>query len=248
MRNDIRRAIDEHTEDPHPALRSAIRAQLEAGRTARPGFYRLAPLAVAAAVLLLVTGSGYYLLSRNSPGQPVPAGGNPSSTASPTATPEPSPSASATPVYTQTTGTFACTAILGGDPNSSANVTDVRVGTATGYDRFVIQFDGPVPQFKVTPQASSSFMGDASGRNLQLQGSKGLRVVVHNASAQNLSGAQTYSGPNDFQPGFPALKEARNVGDFERTYTWGLGVEGSGCFKFLTLSGPDRLVIDVQAP
>jgi len=126
-------------------------------------------------------------------------------------------------------------------------VTDVRVGTGAGYDRFVIQLDGPVPQYTITPQDTSSFMEDASGRVFQLGGTKGLRVVVHNASALSVSGTQTYSGSNDFKPGYPALKEARNMGDFERTYTWGLGVDGSGCFHAFTLTGPDRLVIDVQS-
>ena len=247
MRDDVRRAFDEHTDDPHPALRSAIRAQLEAGRTPRPGFYRLAPLAAAAAVFLLVMGSGYYLLSHNSPGKPVPVAGNPSPSSSPSQAPVPSPSPSETPIYTQTTETFTCTTVSGGDAGSTPNVTDVRVGTADGYDRFVIEFDGPVPQYTITPQDSSSFMGDASGQTLQLGGSRGLKVVVHNSSARSLSGTQTYSGSNDFKPGYQALKEARNVGDFERTYSWGLGVDGSGCFHAFTLTGADRLVIDIKS-
>jgi len=248
MRDDVRRAFDEHKDDPHPALRSAIRAQVEAGRPTRPGFYRLAPFAGAAAVLLLVMGSGYYLLSHRSPGGPVVTGAVP--TASPTLSPSPQPSPSPpapSPSPTAAAEDFTCSALSGGGASSSANVTDVRVGTSGGYDRFVIQFDGPVPQFSVTPQDSSTFMRDASGQTIQLQGSKGLKVVVHNASAQSLSGAQTYSGSNDFKPGYPALKEARNVGDFERTYSWGLGLDGSGCFHAFTLTGADRLVIDVQS-
>jgi hypothetical protein len=221
---------------------------VEAGRTSRSGFYRLAPVAAAAAVLLLAVGSGYYVLTHGSPGQPVPAGGNPPPSPSPSATLQPSPVASETPVYTQTPVTYICTTMSGGAASSSANVTDVRVGTASGYDRFVIQFDGPVPQYTITPQGSSSFMEDASGRNFQLQGTAGLRVVVHNTSAHSVGGAATYSGANEFKPGYAVLKEARNMGDFERTYTWGLGLGAPNCYRAFTLSGPDRLVIDIQAP
>ena len=246
MRNDVRRAFDEHTEDPHPALRSAIRAQLEAGRTVRPGFYRLAPFAAAAAVLLLVMGSGYYVLTHGSPGQPAPAGGNPSPSAS--ASPTSEPSAAPSPTSTLPAAAYTCTTLTGGDANSGTNVTDVRVGTSSGYDRFVIQFNGPVPQYTITPQGSSSFMEDGSGRVIQLKGSSGLKVVVRNTSGASYSGPQTYFGPNDFRPGFPVLKEARNVGDYERVYTWGLGLGAANCFRAYLLAGPDRLVIDVQSP
>ena len=257
MRNDIHREFDEHTDDPHPALRSAIRAQLESGRNVRPGFYRFAPFAAAAAVVLLVMGTGYYALTHGSPGKPVPGGGNPSPSASTSATSEPSPTPSLAPSPTPTATvpavSYSCSAQSGGDVNSVApastpQVTSVRVGTASGYDRFVIQFDGTVPQYTVTPQGSSSFMEDASGRTFQLQGSAGLGIVVHNSSAYSLAGAPTYSGPNDFKPGYPVLKEARNMGDFERVYKWGLGLGAPNCFRAYTLTGPDRLVVDIQSP
>jgi hypothetical protein len=253
MRNDIHREFDEHTDDPHPALRSAIRAQLEAGRSVGPGFYRFAPFAAAAAVVLLVMGTGYYALTHGSPVQPVPGASNPSPSASPSATTEPTPAPSPTPTSTLPAVTYTCTTQTGGDANSLApaqmpNVVDVRVGSASGYDRFVIQFDGTVPQYTVTPQGSSSFVEDGSGRTFQLQGSAGLRIVVRNSSSNDVQGVQTYSGPNDFKPGSPVLKEARNMGDFERVYTWGLGLGAPNCFRAYTLTGPDRLVVDVQAP
>jgi hypothetical protein len=252
MRNDIHREFDEHTDDPHPALRSAIRAQLEAGRNVRPGFYRFAPFAAAAAVVLLVMGTGYYALTHGSPGKPVPSAGEPSPSASTSVTSEPSPTPSLAPSPSPTATvpavSYTCTTQTGGDANSGADVTDVRVGTATGYDRFVIQFNGAAPQYTVTPQGSSSFMEDGSGRTFQLQGSAGLKVVVRNTSGASYSGPQTYFGLNDFKPGFPVLKEARNMGDYERVYTWGLGLGGPNCFRAYTLTSPDRLVVDIQSP
>lgn len=35
-------------------------------------------------------------------------------------------------------------------------------------------------------------------------------------------------------------------GDFEGTVTWGLGLSHGACFHAYTLSGPNRLVIDIQ--
>lgn len=257
MRNDIHREFDEHTDDPHPALRSAIRAQLESGRNVRPGFYRLAPFAAAAAVVLLVMGTGYYALTHGSPGKPVPSAGEPSPSASTSATSEPSPTPSLAP-SPSTTATvpavsYSCSAQSGGDVNSVApastpQVTSVRVGTASGYDRFVIQFDGPLPTYSVTPQDSSAFMQDATGQTLQLQGSSGVKIVVRGASGTDLNGRQTFSGSQDLKPGYPALKEARQVGDFERVFSWGLGLAQPDCVRVTTLKGPDRLVVDVLKP
>jgi hypothetical protein len=118
----------------------------------------------------------------------------------------------------------------------------VRVGSASGYDRFVVEFAGAVPGFKVRPQSSPSLVQDPSGRTVTLQGSSALAVTLSPSSGQG-----TYSGPADFTPGYPALREARLMGDFEAVTTWGLGVNGSGCFRSFTLSSPSRLVVDVQS-
>jgi len=131
-----------------------------------------------------------------------------------------------------------------------ADVTFVRVGTAAGYDRFVIELDGPVPAYSVTPQDSSTFMADASGQTLQLQGTRGIVIVVHGASGTDVNGHQTFIGSQDLTPGYPVLKEARQVGDFERVFKWGLGVSEPDCghVNVTTLTGPDRLVVDILRP
>src|SRR5207248_5402961 len=95
--------------------------------------------------------------------------------------PSVSPSTSATDVP----AAFTCGDLAGGTAAATAEVTDVRVGTAAGYDRFVIQFSGAVPGFTITRQNNSNFTGDASGQQFTLQGSGGLRVVVHGATAMD---------------------------------------------------------------
>ena len=248
MREEVRRAFEALTEAPHPALRSALRARLEAEpeEETRPRFWRMTVAAglVAGLVLLAFVG-GVNLLNRS--GNPVP-GPAAAVSPSPPAVPSPSPSPSATPVATATDLPVGCWTASGGSSSSMADVTDVRVGTAAGYDRFVIQFDGPVPAYSITPQGSAAFMQDSSGQTLQLQGTSGIKVVVRGASGTDLAGRQTFTGSTDRKPGYPVLKEARQVGDFERTLSWGLGLTNPGCVKITILNGPDRLVVDMLAP
>jgi len=118
------------------------------------------------------------------------------------------------------------------------------------YDRFVIQFDGPVPAYSVDPQDSSTFMADPSGQTLHLQGSRGIVIVVHGASGTDVNGRQTFTGSQDLTPGYPVLKEARQVGDFERVFKWGLGVSQPDCghVSVTILTGPDRLAPHALKP
>lgn len=247
MREQIRRAFDAMTEAPHPALRSALRARLEAGSTdAEPRLWRLTVAAtLVAGIIGLAFVSALSLAPRNNHTALIPTpGASPSATpsAEPTASPAPSPSP------TVSSGPAGACASFTGGAASMANVTDVRVGTSATYDRFVIQFDGPVPAYSVTPQSSSAFMEDASGQTLQLQGSSGVKIVVRGASGYDLNGKRTFTGSQDLKPGYPVLKEARQVGDFERVFSWGLGLAQPNCVQVTTLTGPSRLVVDVLKP
>jgi hypothetical protein len=59
------------------------------------------------------------------------------------------------------------------------------------------------------------------------------------------TGRGTYFGAADFRTGFPQLREARLLGDFEGYVTWGLGLAHPSCKRVFKLTGPTRLVIDV---
>jgi hypothetical protein len=251
MKDELRRAFDAGTEAPHPSLRSALRARLEAGPAQEPprAWRLMAGAALVAGVVGLAFVGGVALLPRGGGNNlPAPAAtGSATPSAEPTANPtqtavSPSPSA---PVY------FCGSASGGGSQGTTANVTGVRVGTGPGYDRLVIEFDGPVPPYSVEPQSASTFMEDPTGRQVVLLGQSGIRVVVNGATANPSGGGPTYTGPYDFKPGYSVLAEARQIGDFERVYSWGLGLNLAArgvCAHVFTLPGPDRLVIDVQQP
>lgn len=76
---------------------------------------------------------------------------------------------------------------------------------------------------------------------MTLAGTAGLRVTVSGVANWTALG-----GPTDLQTGGQILSEARQVGDFEGVVTWGLGLAHASCFRAFTLTGPNRLVVDVS--
>jgi hypothetical protein len=138
-------------------------------------------------------------------------------------------------------GAFTCTDRSGGIAGAAATVYDVRVAHHDGYDRLVIGFPtaNAMPQYQLTQQATAHFVRDASGQPVVLSGSSGIRLVLRNADI--VSGV-----PSDVKPNLPAIREVARIGNFERVVSYGVGLAMSACFRVLELSGPTRLVIDVQ--
>ena len=138
-------------------------------------------------------------------------------------------------------GAFTCTDRSGGTAGATATVYDVRVAHHNGYDRLVIGFPtaNKMPEYQLTRQATSTFIRDASGQPVTLNGSAGIRVVLRNADI-------TPGGATDQKPGLPAIREVAQIGNFERVVSYGVGLSTAACFRVLELNGPTRLVIDVQ--
>jgi hypothetical protein len=135
---------------------------------------------------------------------------------------------------------FACANSSGGKAGVSANVTDVRVGRQTDYDRFVLQFDSPVPTYTAKRQASPTFTLSPSNQPITLSGTYGVLVTVHTSAE-----ASSYTGSTDMSTGeFRIIKEARMTQDFEGTVSWALGLDHAACMRTFTLTGPARLVVD----
>ncbi|MFN2569702.1 MAG: hypothetical protein ABR564_08910 [Candidatus Dormibacteria bacterium] len=138
---------------------------------------------------------------------------------------------------------FSCAAQSGGVAGAPGTVSAIRVAHHDGYDRLVLEFaasaSGAVPAYQLTPQSSSTFTRDASGQQVKLQGSAGIKAVFRNTTVG--SGV-----PSDIKAGLPAIREVMNIGDFERVTSYGVGLSSTACFRVSELSGPSRLVIDVQ--
>jgi hypothetical protein len=168
---------------------------------------------------------------------PSPAA-SPITTPTQTPSPSPSPSPLPTPSPTAPAG-FACTSTSGGAVAASA-VTAARVGQHPGYDRFVIEFGAGVPSYSVTIQSKPIFVRAPKGDTVTLDGTSGVRIVVH-----SVTNWMSYAGPTAFHPGYPYLRQAMQTENFEGYQQWALGVRGSACLRVFTLGSPSRLVVDV---
>jgi len=170
-------------------------------------------------------------------------GANPTPTAATTA---PSSASSAAPSAAPSAGASAAPAgapFVCADSTAAgtqrANVVAVRADHNVGFDRFVLEFDGPVPGYSVTRQANANFTQDASGRPVTLEGTAGALVRLE-------PGSSLASAPMAVTPRLTVLREGRQIGDFEGVVRWGLGLATPACMRVQTLSAPSRLVIDFQ--
>jgi len=144
----------------------------------------------------------------------------------------PAPSAPATPAaaWPATTRTAA--------PSRAGHLTAVSVGRHASYDRVVFTFSGGIPGYTVG--YVNEVRSDPKGDLAALPGQAFLRIVFHPAS-----GYQSYAGPGSITPIFPALLQVRAAGDFEGYLSFGAGLSQRAGFRVVTLTQPDRVVIDV---
>lgn len=135
---------------------------------------------------------------------------------------------------------FTCSDRSGGTTGLSAQLTAIRVAhhaEAPGFDRTVFDFSGGIPSYDLTRQESSSFVKDASGQPITLDGSAGIKLVFRDTDVQGV--------PADQKPALPQVREIAQLGNFERVLTYGIGLSSSQCVRVLELSNPSRLVVDV---
>lgn len=126
-----------------------------------------------------------------------------------------------------------------------AQIADVRVGTHDGYDRIVFEFASGIPQ-TVIQAVLPPFYQDPSGLPLAVSGTAFLKVTMTGGTKVSLGGGLTYAGSTNFHAAFAQLVQLIEGGDFEAISTWYLGLNGGGCIRVLTLTGPSRVVIDIE--
>src|SRR5438876_10833506 len=145
------------------------------------------------------------------------------------------------PASADSVGAFTCADKAGGVAGASGTVYAVMVAHHDGYDRLVIGFPttNTMPQYQRNRQATADVVRDASGQPVTLNGSTGIRVVLRNADIVN-------GAPGDLKPNLPEIREVAQIGNFERVVSYGVGLSTPACIRVLELSGPTRLVIDVQ--
>lgn len=135
---------------------------------------------------------------------------------------------------------FTCSDQSGGSAGLNGQLTGIRVASheADGYDRIVFDFSGGVPSYDLSRQETATFIRDASGQSLPLDGSAGIKLVFRDTDAAP-------GVPVDTAPLLKSIREIAQVGNFERVLSYGIGLSSAQCLRTQELSGPSRLVVDV---
>ncbi|MCU1359369.1 MAG: hypothetical protein JWN99_658, partial [Ilumatobacteraceae bacterium] len=132
---------------------------------------------------------------------------------------------------------------------------DVRTGVHECYERIVIELQAGIapitaglPGWLVRYADGPVTLGQTDDQFVELDGNADLLITM-NAWIQTFDSNNTavgYAGPRDLHPsGTTAIREMRLVDDFEGQSTWAVGVDHRRDFRVFTLTGPDRLVVDI---
>src|SRR5918992_6604 len=144
------------------------------------------------------------------------------------------------------TSLVAVVLALGAAPAGAQSIPTlvaVRAGAHPGFDRVVFEFRDGLPSHRV--RYVDRLVQDGSGDVVTVAGAADLEVVLEGANAHDDNGAPTVS-PRRFSPGLTAVKEVAQVGDFEAAVGYGIGLDRRRPLEVSTLSGPSRLVIDID--
>jgi hypothetical protein len=118
-------------------------------------------------------------------------------------------------------------------------ITDVRVGTHTGYDRVVIEFSGGLPYYKMFAQDPSTFVGPASGQPINVAGHAAIHVII-----TDMDIPPAFPHGQNMKPGYSELQQVVVLAVFEGQADIAIGLDHTVCPVVSLYSGPPRLVID----
>jgi hypothetical protein len=111
-----------------------------------------------------------------------------------------------------------------------------------GYDRLVLDLNGPVPSYDVRYVAQ--VIADPSGMPITLAGRSYLLITLRPAQAHTEAGVTTIVRPSKTVD-YRVLKSYAVAGDFEGVFTVALGLTGTTSIRVGEL--PGHLYIDVRA-
>jgi hypothetical protein len=124
-------------------------------------------------------------------------------------------------------------------------LTGIRTAVHPTFDRIVLDLTpGYRPQ--VTSRFTDELQRDGSGAIEWLTGCVFSEVVVHGARAHDDAGNSSYLGPRKFRTrNLSNVMAIAITGGFEATLSIGVGMRKRTWVKVFTLTGPNRVVIDV---
>jgi hypothetical protein len=128
----------------------------------------------------------------------------------------------------------------------------VAVESGLGVDRITFSFGPPSGQ-SATPAgelrpARPPFSEAGSGAPVTIAGDRFISIVFRGMLISDEAGNAVYRGPMDLKPIAPAIQQLRLLDNFEGHLGWVAGIRGPGCVRVTRLTGPDRVVVEVQQP
>lgn len=138
----------------------------------------------------------------------------------------------------------------GGGGGNGRNIPDfvgIEVESKGGIDRVIFRFR-PAAGVKQPPSHYVKFTEQLytgkEGREAKIAGEFFVQVVF-GARGVEISGeepVEIFTGPTELTPGFGTVQEVDQIGDFESTITWGIGLSHRACFRMEAEA--DRLVLE----
>ena len=96
--------------------------------------------------------------------------------------------------------------------------------TAAG-DTVTFTFVSGTPPFQALTQSDAKFLEDPTGQPVTLAGTDGARIVLtgFRGDQSNYGGAKTFTSTG------PLMLQVNELGDFEGSVTWGIGLSQPAC-------------------
>jgi len=128
--------------------------------------------------------------------------------------------------------------------DTAARLTNIRVGAHDTYDRVVLDLTS-------LPSYSYDFVDQLeyvpSGKPVNIPGTTFVKLVMQGAATYDDNGNPTYPGPRTITtPQLTNVQAVAIIGDFEHVLSVGFGLKHTANVHVFTLTGPNRLVIDVD--
>jgi hypothetical protein len=144
----------------------------------------------------------------------------------------------------------SCKGRGGGNARNIPDFVGIEVESKDGIDRVTFRFrpaggvsQPPSHYVKFTEQLYTG----KEGREANIAGDFYVHVIF-GARGAEISGeepVEIFPGPTELTPRFGTVQEVDQIGDFESTITWGIGLSRRACFRMK--AEPDRLVLEFPA-
>jgi hypothetical protein len=147
----------------------------------------------------------------------------------------PTPSETPSPTPTELPGA-SCEERMAGNPENTPDFVGVEVDSEGGVDRVTFRFRqregaADVPPFHIV-RFVEGLTTDPEGAIADVEGQAFVQIIFQ-AFGVDLSGeepVEIYTGPKRFTPRFSTVLALQELGDFEATISWGIGLSTRACF------------------